>query len=54
MLEDVGFENKTIQEVVLEQGLLTQAQLDQIFSFENMISEIAVEAYEETEVDRVS
>ena len=47
-------ENKTIQEVVLEQGLLTQAQLDQIFSFENMISEIAVEAYEETEVDRVS
>lgn len=47
-------ENKTIQEVVLEQGLLTQAQLDQIFSFENMISEIAVEAYEETEIERVS
>ena len=37
-------ENKTIQEVVLEQGLLTQAQLDEIFSFENMISEISVQS----------
>jgi aspartate ammonia-lyase len=46
-------ENKTIQEVVLEQGLLTQQQLDEIFSFENMISEIAVEPYEE-QIDRVS
>ena len=42
-------ENKTIQEVVLEQGLLTQEQLDQIFSFENMLSEIAVQPYEEIE-----
>ena len=33
-------QNKTIQQVVLEQNLLTQAQLDEIFSFENMISEI--------------
>lgn len=37
-------ENKTIQVVVLEQGLLTQAQLDEIFSFENMISEISVQS----------
>lgn len=42
-------ENKTIQEVVLEQKLLTQEQLDTIFSFENMISEIAVQPYEEVE-----
>lgn len=40
-------ENKTIQDVVLEQGLLTQQQLDEIFSFENMISEIAVQSYDE-------
>ncbi len=40
-------ENKTIQEVVLEQGLLSQERLDEIFSFENMISEIAVQPYEE-------
>lgn len=40
-------ENKTIQEVVLEQGLLTRQQLDEIFSFENMISEIAVQPYQE-------
>jgi aspartate ammonia-lyase len=33
-------ENKTIQEVVLERGLLTQAQLDEIFSFENLVSEV--------------
>lgn len=46
-------ENKTIQEVVLEQGLLTQQQLDTIFSFENMISEIAVYHPEEV-IDRVS
>ena len=47
-------ENKTIQEVVLEQGLLSQAELDHIFSFENMISEIAVQSYDEVVVDRVS
>ncbi len=47
-------ENKTIQEVVLEQGLLTQAELDNIFSFENMISEIAVQSYDDVLVDRVS
>ena len=40
-------ENKTIQEVVLEQKLLTQEQLDEIFSFGNMLSEIAVQPYEE-------
>ena len=33
-------ENKTIQEVVLERGLLTQAQLDEIFSFDNLVSEV--------------
>lgn len=33
-------ENKTIQQVVLEQGLLTQEQLDQIFSFENLVTEV--------------
>ncbi|TCM61446.1 aspartate ammonia-lyase [Acinetobacter calcoaceticus] len=33
-------ENKTIQEVVLEQKLLSQDQLDQIFSFDNMTAEI--------------
>lgn len=33
-------ENKTIQQVVLEQNLLTQAQLDQIFAFENLVSEV--------------
>lgn len=47
-------QNKTIQEVVLEKGLLTQEQLDQIFSFENMISEIAVEPYEDRWIERVS
>lgn len=45
-------ENKTIQEVVLEQGLLTQEQLDQIFSFENMISEIAIQNYDDVLVHR--
>ena len=33
-------ENKTIQEVVLERELLTQEQLDEIFSFENLVSEV--------------
>ncbi|RKG34063.1 aspartate ammonia-lyase [Acinetobacter tianfuensis] len=33
-------ENKTIQQVVLEQGLLTQEQLDQIFAFSNLVSEV--------------
>jgi len=33
-------ENKTIQQVVLEQGLLTQQQLDHIFAFENLVSEV--------------
>ena len=33
-------ENKTIQAVVLERGLLTQQQLDEIFSFENLVSEV--------------
>jgi aspartate ammonia-lyase len=33
-------ENKTIQQVVLEQELLTQEQLDEIFSFSNLVSEV--------------
>lgn len=33
-------ENKTIQQVVLEQDLLTQQQLDHIFAFENLVSEV--------------
>ncbi|WP_410487499.1 aspartate ammonia-lyase [Acinetobacter sp. SAAs470] len=33
-------ENKTIQQVVLEQGLLTQQQFDEIFAMENLISEV--------------
>ena len=44
MCDEIGkqciAENKTIQEVVLERGLLTQAQLDEIFSFENLVSEV--------------
>lgn len=47
-------ENKTIQEVVLEQGLLTQAELDNIFSFENMISEIAVQSYDDVAIKPLS
>jgi aspartate ammonia-lyase len=47
-------ENKTIQEVVLEQGLLTQQQLDEIFSFENMISDITAQNQAEIVVDKVS
>lgn len=33
-------ENKTIQQVVLEQNLLSQAQLDEIFAFNNLVSEV--------------
>ena len=33
-------ENKTIQQVVMEQGLLTQEQFDQIFALENLVSEV--------------
>ncbi|MHA3047975.1 aspartate ammonia-lyase [Acinetobacter sp. ANC 4641] len=40
-------ENKTIPEVVLERGLLTQEQLDEIFKFENLVSEIVVVPDEE-------
>lgn len=47
-------ENKTIQEVVLEQGLLTQSELDNIFSFENMISEIAVQSYDDVAIAPLS
>lgn len=47
-------ENKTIQAVVIEQGLLTQDRLDQIFSFENMISEIAGQPQPEASIERVS
>ena len=47
-------ENKTIPEVVLELGLLTQTQLDEIFSFENMMSEIVVQSQDTAVVDKVS
>lgn len=40
-------ENKTIPEVVLERGLLTQEQLDEIFKFENLVSEIVLVPDEE-------
>ena len=33
-------ENKTIRQVVLEQELLTESQLDEIFSIENLVSEV--------------
>lgn len=33
-------ENKTIQQVVLERNLLSQAQLDEIFAFSNLVSEV--------------
>lgn len=33
-------ENKTIQELVLSQGLMTEQELQQVFSFENLISEV--------------
>jgi aspartate ammonia-lyase len=33
-------ENKTIQQVVLEQELLTQEQLNEIFAFSNLVSEV--------------
>ena len=33
-------ENKTIREVVLEKGLLTQAQFDEVFARENLVSEV--------------
>lgn len=36
-------ENKTVPQVVLELGLLNQAQLDQIFAFENLVSEVPTE-----------
>lgn len=33
-------ENKTIQEIVLSQGLMMEQELQQVFSFENLISEV--------------
>lgn len=36
-------ENKTIQQVVLEQELLTQEQLDEIFAFSNLVSEVTAQ-----------
>lgn len=33
-------ENKTVPQVVLELGLLSEAQLEEIFAFENLVSEI--------------
>ena len=47
-------ENKTIQEVVLEQGLLTQDELEQIFSYENLVSEIITPSAENQEMNQVS
>lgn len=41
-LDQYVVENKTIPEVVLERGLLTQEQLNDIFKFENLVSEIVV------------
>lgn len=35
-------ENKTIPEVVLERGLLSKDELDEIFKFENLVSEISI------------
>ncbi|WP_111892019.1 aspartate ammonia-lyase [Acinetobacter sp. MB5] len=40
-------ENKTIPEVVLQRGLLTQEQLDDVFKVENLVSEIVVVPDEE-------
>ncbi len=34
------WENKTVPQVVLELGLLSEAQLEEIFAFENLVSEI--------------
>ncbi|NNH01214.1 aspartate ammonia-lyase [Acinetobacter sp. ANC 5414] len=36
-------ENKTIQQIVLEQELLTQEQLDEIFAFSNLVSEVTAQ-----------
>ncbi|MDD2947104.1 MAG: aspartate ammonia-lyase, partial [Acinetobacter sp.] len=36
-------ENKTIQQVVLERELLTQTQLDEIFAFSNLVSEVSLQ-----------
>ncbi len=36
-------ENKTIQQVVIEQELLTQEQLDEIFAFNNLVSEVSLQ-----------
>ena len=47
-------ENKTIQQVVIEQNLLTQEQLNQIFSFENLVSEIAGHVVDDMNMDKVS
>ncbi len=51
LCDDIGkqciAENKTIPEVVLERGLLTQEQLDEIFKFENLVSEIVIVPDEE-------
>ena len=33
-------ENKTVPQVVLELGLLSEIQLDEIFAFENLVSEV--------------
>ncbi|OTG77234.1 aspartate ammonia-lyase [Acinetobacter sp. ANC 4169] len=34
-------ENKTIKEIVLLEGLMTEQELEQVFSFENLISEVS-------------
>lgn len=46
-------ENRTIQEVVLEKKLLSEAQLDEIFTFDNLVSEVC-HTYEEQFLEEVS
>lgn len=45
------WENKTVPQVVLELGLLSEAQLEEIFAFENLVSEIPVA---ESQLEQVS
>lgn len=46
-------ENRTIQDVVLEKKLLTEKQLEEIFSFENLVSEVLSGSASQT-LDQVS
>ena len=44
-------EHKPVPQVVLELGLLSEAQLEEIFAFENLVSEIPVA---ESQLEQVS